>query len=156
MIQKLTPLFGKHVDSMEFKAMMAELFPDFKKFDKNKEYKDKASKITLRVDALTSYDDDAPVSNDPNDYKYFTAFFLKKDNPEMPFGISVKDDEAAVLKKAGKPTHHNKVTTGGSFLLVNDMHYHIDNYKMVVSFDPSTGKNYGEICFNLRLKGMKF
>ncbi len=156
MISVLTPLLGKHIDSPEFKAMLAKHFPDFKMFNNNKEYKNQKSKITLRIDALTSYDDTALISKDENEYKYFIAFFFGKDDAEIPFGISVKDKEAAVLTKAGKPTHHNKVTEGAIFMQVNDMHYHIDNYKMVVSFDPVTGKNYGQIGINLLLKGMKF
>ncbi len=156
MLKILTPLLGKHIDSPEFKAMMSSHFPDFIKFDKNKEYKDKTSKLTLRIDALTGFDDTAVISEDKNDYKYFIAFFFGKDESEIPFGISAKDDEATVLNKAGKPTFHNKVTTGGIFLQVNDMHYHLENYKMIISFDPSTGKNYGQIGLHLRLKGMKF
>jgi hypothetical protein len=124
---------------------------------KNKDqYKDKATKVVLCFGPLSKYDDNAAVPEDPNEYKYFIAFFFGKDESEIPFGVSGKDKEEAVLKKAGKPTHHNKVETGPMFHLVNDMHYHIDHYKMVVSFDPATGKNYGQVGINLRLKGMKF
>jgi hypothetical protein len=156
MYKELTSILGKHIDSPEFKSVIEKLFPDFKKFDKNKEYKDKKSKVVLRIDSLTTYDDAAPISEDPKDYQYFTAFFFGKDESEIPFGVSVKDDEATVIKKAGKPTHHNKKMDGGIFGNVNDLHYHIGKHKMLVSFDPTTGKNYGNIGINLVLKGMKF
>lgn len=156
MLKILTPLLGKHKDSSEFKAMLAEHFPDFVKFNTDKQYKDKKSKVVLNLDSLTMYDDTAKISEDPNDYLYFTSFFFGKDESEIPFGISAKDDEATVLQKAGKPTHHNKVLEGPMMMLVNDMHYHMDNYKMCVAFDPATGKNYGQIGINLRLKGQKF
>jgi hypothetical protein len=156
MIQDLLAVLGKHSDSPEFKAMLAKHFPDFKKFDTNNEYKDKKSKITLRIDLLTMYDDAAPITEDKNEFKYFIAFFFGKDNAEIPLGISTKDDEAIVLKKAPKYTFHNKVTEGGFFMQVNDLHYHFENYKMIVSFDPTTGKNYGHIGFHFLLKGMKF
>jgi NDP-sugar pyrophosphorylase family protein len=155
MFKDLTAVLGKHLDSSEFKAVLAKHFPDFKKFDKNKEYKDKKSKVVLRIDSLNTYDDSAKVSEDPKDYQYFIAFFCGKDESEIPFGITSKDDEATVIKKAGKPTHHNKNLEGGSFTHVNDLHYHIDNYKMVVAFDPASGKQWG-IGIQLRLKGMKF
>jgi hypothetical protein len=155
MYKELTSVSGKHIDSLEFKSVVVKLFPDFKKFDKNKEYKDKKSKVVLRIDSLSAYDDTASISQDPKDYQYFTAFFFGKDESEIPFGITSKDDEATIIKKAGKPTHHNKNLEGGPFTHVNDMHYHIDNYKMIISFDPSTGKQWG-IGINLRLKGMKF
>jgi NDP-sugar pyrophosphorylase family protein len=155
MYRELTAILGKHIDSPEFKSVIEKLFTDFKKFDKNKEYKDKKSKVVLRIDSLTSYDDTKPTSQDPKEYQYFTAFFFGKDQSEIPFGITSKDDEATVIKKAGKPTHHNKNIEGGSFTHVNDMHYHIENYKMIITFDPASGKQWG-IGINLRLKGMKF
>ncbi len=141
MIQQLTPLLGKHIDSKEFKTQIVKIFPAYNRFDENKEYKDKASKITLRIDCLTMYDDTAEIPTDENEYNYFFAFFFGKDETEIPYGLSVKDNEETVLKKAGKPTHHNKVTTGGFFNMVNQMHYHFDGYKMIVSFDAETGKS---------------
>ncbi len=156
MLKDLIAILGKHIDSPECRATIAKHFPSFTKFDKNKEYKDKKTKVTLRLDSLTTYDDTAPISEDKKDYQYFIAFFFGKEESEIPFGLSAKDDEASVIKKAGKPTFHNKKTDGETFGNVNDMHYHIDNYKMVVSFDPAIGKNYGQIGINLLLKGMKF
>ncbi len=156
MIQDLIAVFCKHIDSPEFKEMLAKNFPDFKKFDSNGEYKDQKSKITLRIDSLTMHDDAASIPSDKNEFKYFIAFFFGKDSSEIPFGISTKDNEVTVLKKAPKYSFHNKVTEGGFFLQVNDLHYHFENYKMIVSFDPSTGKNYGHIGFHFLLKGMKF
>jgi hypothetical protein len=41
-------------------------------------------------------------------------------------------------------------------MLANDMHYHIDNCKMCIAFDPVTGENYGQIGINLSLKEQKF
>ncbi len=151
----LTPLLGKHIDSEEFKKMLVSQFPDFTKFGKNYEYKDKKSKIVLRIDCLTMYDDAAPISKDPKDYQYFIAFFFGIDETEIPFGVSNKDDEQTVIKKAGKPTFHNKVTDKGIFGNCNDLHYHIKNYKMLISFD-SSGKQQQPVGINLRLKGMKF
>jgi hypothetical protein len=156
MLKVLAPLLGKHKDSPEFKAMLSEHFPDFVKFNSDKQYKDKKTKIVLILDSLSMYDDDAPISEDPNDYLYFTSFFFGKDESEIPFGVSAKDDEATVIKKAGKPTHHNKVLEGPMMMLANDLHYHIDKYKMTVAFDPATGENYGQIGFMIRLKGQKF
>jgi hypothetical protein len=156
MLKILSPLLGKHIDSTEFKAMLAAHFPDFTKFDKNKEYKDKTSKITLRVDSLSAYDDSAAVPTDKKEYQYFIAFFFGKDETEIPYGISAKDYEATVIKKAGKPTHHNKVTDGGAFMQANDLHYHIENYKMLISFDIEGKKQQQAIGINLRLKGMRF
>jgi hypothetical protein len=155
MYQDLIAVLGKHIDSKEFQAMLQKHFPDFKKFDKNKEYKDKKTKVVLRIDCLTAHDDSAKISEDPKDYQYFIAFFFGKDESEMPFGITSKDDEATIIQKAGMPTHHNKKMDGGIFGNVNDLHYHIDNYKMLISLDPETGKQYN-IGINLRLKGMKF
>jgi hypothetical protein len=155
MLKELVGVLGKHIESKEFQAVVNNYFPDFKKFDKNKEYKDKKSKIVLRIDSLSAYDDTAKISEGPKDYQYFIAFFFGKDETEIPFGLTSNDDEATVIKKAGNPTHHNKKMDGGIFGNVNNLHYHIDNYKMVVSFDPTTGKQYN-IGINLRLKGMKF
>lgn len=101
------------------------------------------------------YDDAAAISENKKDYEYFTAFFFGKDQTEIPFGITSKDNEVTVIEKAGKPTFHNKKTDSGFFNNINDLHYHIDNYKMIVSFDPATGKQYS-IAINLLLKGMKF
>jgi predicted HTH transcriptional regulator len=156
MLKILSPLLGKHIDSAEFRAMLAAHFPDFRKFDKNKEYKDRTSKITLRIDSLSAYDDSATIPADKKEFQYFTAFFFGKDETDIPFGVSAKDDEAAVIKKAGKPTHHNKVTDGGAFMLANDLHYHIQNYKMLISFDSDGKKMQQAIGINLRLKGMRF
>jgi hypothetical protein len=155
MYKDLIAILGKHIDSVEFKAVVEKQFPDYKKFDKNKEYKDKKTKVVLRIDSLHTYDDTAKISDDPKKFQYFTAFFFGKDQSKIPFGITSKDDEATVIKKAGKPTHHNKNLEGGSFTHVNDLHYHIDNYKVIISFDPASGKQFG-IGINLRLKGMKF
>ena len=156
MLKILSPLLGKHIDSPQFKAMLAEYFSDFKKFDKNKEYKDKQSGITLRIDSLTTYDDSAPIATDKKEYQYFIAFFFGSEESEIPFGVSAKDSEAEVIKKAGKPTHHHKVTDGGAFMLANDLHYHIENYKMLISFDLEGKKQQQAIGINLRLKGMRF
>ena len=156
MLKILGPLLGKHIDSPEFTAMLSKNFPVFKKFDKNKEYKDKQSGITLRIDSLTTYDDNAAVSTDKKEYQYFIAFFFGKDESEIPFGVNAKDNEAEVVKKAGKPTHHNKVIDGGAFMQVNDLHYHIENYKMLISFDLEGKKQQQAIGINLRLKGMRF
>jgi hypothetical protein len=155
MFKDLISVLGSHIESSEFKSVILTHFPDFKKFDKNKEYKDKKTKVVLRIDSLTSYDDAAKISEDPKDYQYFIAFFFGKDESEIPFGITSKDDEFTLIKKAGKPTHHNKKMDGGIFGNINDLHYHIDNYKMLISLDPETGKQYN-IGINLRLKGMKF
>lgn len=156
MIQQLTSLLGKNINSDEFKTEIVKIFPDYKGFDKNKEYKDKASKITLRIDCLTMNDDSVEIPADENEYKYFIAFFFGKDETEIPFGLSVKDNEETVLKKAGKPTHQNKVTTGGFFNMVNQLHYYFDTYKIIVSFDPETGKSNQNIQIHQLLKGMKF
>jgi hypothetical protein len=155
MFKDLVAVLGKNIETPEFKKVMAKYFPDFKKFNKDRNYRDKKSKVDLRIDSLNSYDDNWVPTNDLKEYEYFTAFFFGKDESEIPFGLSIKDDEATVIKKAGKPTHHNKNLEGGSFTHVNDLHYHIDNYKMVVAFDPATGKQWG-INIQLRLKGMKF
>jgi hypothetical protein len=155
MYQDLISVLGKHIDSSEFNSLVSIHFPDFKKFDKNKEYKDKKSKVCLRIDSLSSFDDTVIVSNDPNEYHYFIAFFFGKDESEIPFGIKHKDNEATVIEKAGKPTHHNKNLEGGSFTHVNDLHYHFGNFKLIVSFDPVSLKQYS-ISIHLRLKGMRF
>jgi hypothetical protein len=110
MFDILTSLLGVHIDTPEFQSMLREYFSDFQKFDKNKEYKDKKSKIILRIDSLSAYDDDAPISENPFDYQYFTAFFFGKDISEVPFGIMPLDTEPTIIEKAGKPTFHNKVT----------------------------------------------
>jgi hypothetical protein len=155
MIQDLIAVLGKHIDSIEFKAVMAKHFPDFIKFSSDRNYRDKKSKVDLRIDSLNSYDDSWVPVNDPKEYEYFTAFFFGKDESEIPYGITSKDDETTVIKKAGNPTFHNKKLDGGIFNNVNDLHYHIDNYKMIVAFDPASDKQYG-IGINVRLKGMKF
>jgi hypothetical protein len=156
MFKELAAVLGTHIDSPEFKAIQEKYFPAFKLGKNKDQYKDKATKIVLCFAALTSHDNSEPIPQDPNAFRYFTAFFFGKDESEIPFGVTSKDSEDTVYKKAGKPTHHNKILEGPIFNLANDMHYHIDNYKMVISFNPATGKNWGSIGINLRLKGMKF
>jgi hypothetical protein len=156
MFNDLISVLGMHINSKEFKAVMKKYFPAFDRFNDNNEYQDIKTKVTLRIDSLSTYDHSAAIPDDPEEYKYFIAFFFGEDESEIPFGLSATDDELTVLKKAGSPTFHNKVLEGLLFHRVNDMHYHFENYKMVVSFDPSSGKNFGHIGINLRLKGMKF
>jgi hypothetical protein len=156
MFQQLVAAFGKHIDSPEFQAIKSEYFPDFKLGKNKDQYKDKTTKVVLIFNALSTYDDSAPIPTDPNDFRYFTGFFFGKDESEIPFGITAKDDEAATLKKAGQPTYHNKVLEGTIFEKINDLHYLLGDYKMVVSINPDTGKNWGQVGVLLKLKGMKF
>jgi hypothetical protein len=90
MIKDLIAVLGKHIDSTEFKAMLIKYFPNFTKIDKNKEYKYKKTKVTLRIDSLKTYDDIAPISGVKKDYEYFIAFFFGKDESEILYGISAK------------------------------------------------------------------
>jgi hypothetical protein len=152
----LTSLFGIHVDSPEFQSMLREYFPDFQKFDKNREYKDKKSKIVLRIDSLTAYDDDAPIPEDPREYRYFIAFFIGTDESDIPYGLTSHDDEQTIISKAGEPTHNHKIIGWGILGEMNDLHYHIDNYKLLISLDMSGEKQLQPIGVNLRLKGMKY
>jgi hypothetical protein len=155
MLKDLITVLGKHIDTQEFKAVMAKHFPDFKKFNADRNYRDKKNKVDLRIDSLNSHDDMWVPVDDPKEYEFFTAFFFGKDQSEIPFGITSKDDEGTIVKKAGKPTFHNKVTDKGSIMNCNDYHYHINNYKVTIAFDVETGKQFG-IGIQLRLKGMKF
>jgi hypothetical protein len=157
MFQELTALFGKHVDSPEFVAMTKKLFPEFKLGKNKDQYKDKATKVVLNFGNLDKFVKDAPISTDPQSYRYFTGFFFGKDESEIPFGLTAKDDEATAIKKAGNPTHHNKKLEGTIFEKINDLHYHInDHYKIVVAINPDTGKNWGQILVMLKMKGMPF
>jgi hypothetical protein len=156
MFQQLIAVFGKHVDSPEFRAMQAEFFPDFKLGKNKDQYRDKTTKVVLVFNCLSKYDDSAPIPTDPSEYRYFTGFFFGKDESEIPFGITAKDNEATTIKKAGQPTFHNKVLKGSIFENINDLHYHFGDYKMVVGINPDTGKNWGQVGIFLKLKGMRF
>jgi hypothetical protein len=156
MYKDLTSIFGKHIDSQEFQAMTKKYFPKFK-LGKNKDRcQDKETKIELIFNNLDKYLD-VPVPTDPQAFKYFTGFFFGKDESEIPFGLSSKDDETTTIKKAGKPTKHNKKLEGSIFEKVNNLHYHIDkNFQLLVNIDPETGKNCGNILVQMQLKGMPF
>jgi hypothetical protein len=103
MFKELAAVLGTHIDSPEFKAIQEKYFPAFKLGKNKDQYKDKATKIVLCFAALTSHDNNEPIPQDPNAFRYFTAFFFGKDESEIPFGVTSKDSEDTVYKKAGKP-----------------------------------------------------
>jgi hypothetical protein len=157
MYKELTALFGKHVDSPEFVAITKKYFPEFKLGKNKDQYKDKATKVVLCFSAMDKFVKDAPISKDSQHYRHFTGFFFGKDESEIPFGLTAKDDEATAIKKAGKPTHHNKKLDGGIIDNVNDLHYHINkDFKIVVSINPDTGKNWGQVLCQMLMEGMPF
>jgi hypothetical protein len=157
MYKELVAVLGKHITDPEFIEVQQKYFPEFKLGKNKDQFKDKSTKMVLCFAALTAHDSEAPVPEDPNEFKYFTAFFFGKDISEVPFGITPKDSEEQVIAKAGKPTHHHKIVTDSVFESVNNMHYHLENnVKLIVNFDPQTGKPYGDLGINLRLPGMKF
>jgi hypothetical protein len=156
MFKDLLKALGNHEKSTKFVELITNHFPDYLRQDNENQYLDKKTGVILVLGSLTQYDDTAEILKDAEDYKYLTAFFFGGDESEIPFGVKSSDSYEDVIKKAGPPTYHNINKTGTMIEKVNDLHYCLGKYKMVVSFDPDTDKNYGSIGINLILKGMKF
>lgn len=143
-IHELTSYFGKYLSNIDFEKFRTENFPKATKYNSQLQFiRCKDSKLELGFTnerMIRESDSEKPLQGGK---PVFTNFFIYETSEKLfeslTFGVTFKDNLAEIEKKAGKPKNRKNIKNP-FFGNVTSLFYHVENVKIIFTFDNILNK----------------
>ena len=143
-INELTSYFGKYLSNPEFEKFRTENFPNATKYNSQLQFiRCKNSKLELGFTNERMIRESDSEKALRGGKPVFTNFFIYETSEKLfeslPFGVRFKDSLQEIEQKAGKPKNRKNIKNP-FFGNVTSLFYHIENVKIILTFDNIQNK----------------